>query len=110
LSSAPLKICVASAPLWIEVRRHQHPFVFQTRVAAFEQCHDVSIGHDVAIDGDAQVDARAGERERRDAARRLGRSRQLLERLPGAGDERRRQRREICATGMRIRSVHVASV
>ena len=78
----------------IEVRRDDHPFVLQPRIAAFEQRDDVAIGHDVAIDRGAQLDARrpaaaTGVKPRAVSADRDSSSNVL----PGAGDERRRQRR-----------------
>ena len=70
------------------MRRHDHPFVLQLCIAPVDERDDVAVGNDVAIDGRVEIDASARQRERREAARRLGGPRQLLERFPRAGDER----------------------
>ena len=41
----------------VVVRRHDHPFVLQPRVAPFEQRDDVAVGDDVAVDRGAEIDA-----------------------------------------------------
>ena len=79
----------------IEVRRHDHPFVLQPRVAPFEEREDVAVRHDVTVDRRLQLDrgrpaAAIGVNPRARLGRRATSS---SSDFPVPADERRRQRR-----------------
>jgi len=84
---------IAVGALMIVVSRHDHPLVLPLRIAAFEERDNVAIGNDVAIDGGVDVDLHARERDRREATRRLGRFREVVERPARPGNERPGERR-----------------
>ena len=73
----------------IVVRGDEDPFVFQLRIAPFEQRDDVAIRHDVTVDRSGQGEPAARERQCRKTVRGFRRLPQFLERLAGACHERR---------------------